>query len=634
MKEVKQEFQEILSLYQSSRSFCQPWHDQIQRWRRYYKFKHYTKKPQPGESRFSDPTFTNVVDLAVGILLANDVEWKVSSYNPSMVNQKLSSRIEKFLAGVIDIASEREEEHLYYTSFLNFVRDGAAVLYTVWDTGLADEYRGTFQIPDPDSETVITYTGYSLPPIRVQTINPLKMFVLPGGPYRWLYMFRVEEMSVHDVERLFDTTLEQFSHLTPEMKIRQMGELVDIWRYVERDEPVMETVVSFNEEGEYVEEEVPTGETKKVKVFQNGLMFSGVPVWDMVDMDGVTNFPYTIGFFKPVDKDQPEDWGHNIMSPMETSVLELERAVNRRDMQIKRYTGLPLQIRTMAGRKVTVDAAFGNTVEMATDESLEFPKWWGNPPDVNQHIEYLRSRVQQSGFADVMFGAGMGEGTGYALSQLSDQNRIRLAQPRVHLEMLWSQVGRKIIELAVSYARGEVLRVYGVLRGKDFLEQLIMDDFDDFLVKAKIKPEFPNDQTRNHAMATQVRGVLPNTYIMEKYLDIDQPDDMMDLLMQEQIMQHPAMLQYMLMSTFEELARSGDEAAKAVLDQMKQQQGVPGQPGRPEEPPNPEQAMGGMPSSTGELSQQEQGGAPPGQSAMDTIRKLLSRSPKMTGGME
>lgn len=632
-KQISNDMTEVLTLYHESKISCSGWHENIKRWRRYYDFEHYTKKPLPGEERFSDPTFTNVVDLAVGILLANEVEWKVSSWNPSLVNQKMASRIEKMISGVIDIAGEREEDHLYYSSFLHFVRDGAAVIYTTWDTTLAEEYKGRFPIPDQQMMDVVEYEGYSKPPIRVEIIDPLKLFMLPGGPHRWLYMFRTEEMSVYNVEKLFGVTIDRFNYMTMQQKMQSMNDLVDIWRYVEKEEPIVETVETIDPEtGQIIVEEMDTGETQKIKMFQNGLMYAGIPIWDMEDMPGIKSFPYTVGFFKPVDRNDSTKWGHNIMAPMETSVLKLEKAVNRRDRQITRYTGLPLQIKTMQGRKVMVDAAFGNTIEMAPDESLEFPKWWGNPPDVDRHIEYLRSRVQQSGFADVMFGAGMGEGTGYALSQLSDQNRIRLAQPRVHLEMFWSRVGRKIVELATTYAEGEVMRVYGVRKGKDFMEQIIMENMEDFLIKAKIKPEFPNDKTRNHAMATQVRGQLPDTYIMEKYLDVDQPDDLMDLRMQEQAMQHPKMIQYSIMSTMKELADSGDEAAKVILQEMQMEvQAKQAQAQTAQKAPNPEQPMGGMPSSTGEPTQQEQGAQPPGQGVLDTLRKLMGSRPTMSG---
>jgi hypothetical protein len=220
-----------------------------------------------------------------------------------------------------------------------------------------------------------------------------------------------------------------------------------------------------------------------------------------------------------------------------------------------------------------------------------FPRWPGNPPDVSQHIEFLRGRVQQSGFTDIAFGAGPSQISGYALSQMSDQNRIRLEQPVKHLENLWSRWAKKVLSLTKAFGEGQVVRVFGRMRGEEFMEQVVGNDMDQYRVRAYIKPEFPNERTRNHAMASQVRGILSESTIMERYLDIDQPDDERRLRIQEMAQTHPVMVQMAVTNALMEMAMEGDPAAMMTLKQL-QEGNLPGQPGRPSEPNAPEQMVG------------------------------------------
>lgn len=580
---------EVLFHYRRAKNFCKPWHENIRRWRALYDFQHYTKRAKVGEERYDDPTYTNVVDLAVGILLSNDMEWKAMSWSPSVPGQRDTSHVEKYLAGTVEVNGEREEAHLIYQAILNFVRDGAAILYSPWDPVLADMYKTTMQIPDPD-QGAVDMAGWEETPIRLQVIDPLKIFVLPGGPRRWSWLFRVEQMSVHDVEQTFDVKLNKYSHLTDTMKMEHKGELVDGWNVllgkkaeVQQKEGIMGGIMEMIGQVDIKQ--------KTTMIVQRVLMYEGIEVWPLKEMEGYDDIPYTLDFFKPVDRDKPKDWGHNIMRPLESSVKTLEKAINRRSRQLAVYSGLPIISKTLPGREVFIDPAVGNHVKLHPDEDLVFPRWPGNPPDVSQHIEFIRGRVQQSGFTDIAFGAGPSQISGYALSQMSDQNRIRLEQPVKHLENLWSRWAKKVLSLTKFFGEGQVVRVFGRMRGQEFIEQVVGNDMDEYRVRAYIKPEFPNERVRNHAMANQVRGVLSESTIMERYLDIDQPDDERRLRIQEMAQTHPVMVQMAVTNALMEMATEGDPAAILTLQQL-QEGNLPGQPGRPSEPQANEQMQG------------------------------------------
>jgi hypothetical protein len=341
-------------------------------------------------------------------------------------------------------------------------------------------------------------------------------------------------------------------------------------------------------------------------------------------MYGYKDLPYTLQFFKPTDKD-PGHW-HSIIKPLESSVALLERTFNRRAHQIDVFTSLPIVSKTQPGRAVRIDPGLYNHVNITPDESIEFPTWQGNPPDINFHIEFLRSRIQQSGFSDVMFGSGASQVAGYALSQLGDQNRIRLEQPVSHLELLLTHWAKKALSLLGEFAQGAYICVYGQHKGKDYLEYVEVDDLSKYAVRAEIIPEFPNEETRKTAMATQVKGTLSDYTIMERYLGIEQPDDEEERKVIEAALRHPLMMQYSLMKQLKELADEGDEVAAKVIVQMEQGM-IPGaQPGRPKDPREPEQLTGTQ-SPTGQPVPQALGQSPD----RPEVEQLANAAPNMEG---
>lgn len=588
-----------------ARNYTRPLHENIAKWRSLYDFRHYKGQALPYEERYADPTPTNIVDLATGIILANDIEWKARGWSPDMAELEGSSAIEKFLAGALYVNSEREGYYIPYEVILNAVRDGAAVIYSVWDPVIAKE--GSRPAVDPESgEPILIHDEL---PLRTQAIDPLQITVFPGGPKRWSHVNREWEMSVHDVESTWGVKLSKWKHL---MELNRMQQNVKVWDF-------------------WQIKKVPGG----VEV-ENALMADGDIIIPLHVMDGYEDIPYSVGYFKPITR-TPDGW-HSILRPIETTIEHLEQTVNRRARQINLHSSLPLVAKTLPERSITLDAALGKVVELDPSESLEFPSWSGNPPDVETHISFLRSRLQQAGFSDVMFGSGTSQVSGYALSQLGDQSRIRLEQPIKHLEMLWSTWARKVLRLARAFTvPGTVLRMYGQLHGQDFVEQVQMGELEDYMVKAVIKPEYPNERVRNHAMAAQVSSILSETTIMEEYLDIDQPDDERKKRLRDMAINHPLMQQFAITRYLLQAAQSTDEitatAATVALQQMQgpQQQGPPqGMPmqGPPQGMPN---ALG-MPSAEGGETPQAMGGQPPGQSIMDIMQQMTNAAPGMVSG--
>ncbi len=621
---TNEDVQDIIQKISRAKEFSKGWHINIDRWRKLYDMEHYSNRPRKGEVQYNDPTYTNTVDLAVGIMLGNDLHWHAFGLNPSHKEEHETGIVEKLMTSILAANDEREETHQLYELFTNSVRDGGGVIYSVFDPVIAKTSLTTINSVDPENPNGVTeIDAFTENPIRAQVIDPAKFYLLPGGPRRWLMAGRIEKMSVQDVEILFDVKLERYAGYSALQKLETQGEFTDMWDWVR----VPASSVTDSEGN--------VTHLPERMVVRNTILFDNEPIKGPRIMQGYEDLPYTVQFYKPTSRTDSSRW-YGILAPLESTISQLERSVNRRARQIDIFTALPIVSKTQPGRPVSVDAAVFSHVQLQPDESIEFPQWPGNAPDVQIHIDFLRSRIQQSGFSDVMFGSGSNQIAGYAVSQLGDQNRIRLEQPIKHLELLLSQWAKKVLSMLSKFASGTKICIYGQHRGHDFVEYVDVETIKDYSVRAEIVPNYPNEQTRKVAMASQVKGTLSDYTIMQDYLGIEQPEDEEDRKLIETVSRDPAVIKYTIMKELKqralprELGGEGDDIAAMVLQSLQSGTMADGQPGRPKDPNSPA-GFSGMPSATGELTPQEQGQQPFGQSASDQMNNMANSAPGMDG---
>ena len=128
-------------------------------------------------------------------------------------------------------------------------------------------------------------------------------------------------------------------------------------------------------------------------------------------------------------------------------------------------------------------------------------------------------------------------------------------------------------------------------------------------------------------MATQTKDTLSSETRMERYLDVQQPDQEVRKVLREQAEQHPAMVEFQMMAEFERLAAQGNKAAQQMLAKMQAEGSSPDKPGPNPQLPKPEQ-FGGLPTNKpGEVTQQEAGLAPPGQEPLQEQDRLREGVP-------
>lgn len=626
----QEELSIILDRLRVAKDKTKEWHNEINRWRNLYNLLHYRHRPKKNESQYPDPTPTNVVDTTVNILGSHPIEFRATGWKPSPQEEKDTSRVEKFLIGALDLASEREESLIPYNAHLNFARDGAAVIRTVWDRELADEVQAVIEVPNPEArpeDGVMQQARiFTELPLKTEVIDPLEVYLIPGGKKRWLHVFRETKMSIYDAETIYNFRDPDSIYMTESAKMEAKQNLVDYWSLRSTEIPLTDDL------GQPVVDGFGGVMTRKGTVVVNAIIFNNkfIPGYELRVMSGYEDIPYTIQFFKPVNPKEPKNWGHSVIRPLEPSVSLIEKNVNRIQRQIDTFSSLPMMVKSLPGRDVQVDAGFGRSVNMSTEEDIGFPLWPGNPPDVYQQIEYLRSRLQQSGFSDVLFGLG-GEGAGYALSQMADTNKIRLTEPMRHIELFWSTWARKILRLVRNFAGGSLIRIGGTMKGEGFAEQFWGREIADYRVTAHLKGDFPNQRVQNAAMATQAKGTLSEYTIMERFWDIEQPDDEWERKIMEIAQRSPVMIQYGVLSVLMKRAMAGDTAAQMAIEMMQQQPGR-GRPPAEGGEPAPEQ-LTGTAGPTGQQPPQAAGGVPPGQSDLEQAQRAATAAPTMQGGI-
>ena len=64
---------DLIEKYHRCRANCDKWHKRMEEHEKFYDLEHYSSGALPGERRITLTKATNVVDLAVGILPANEL---------------------------------------------------------------------------------------------------------------------------------------------------------------------------------------------------------------------------------------------------------------------------------------------------------------------------------------------------------------------------------------------------------------------------------------------------------------------------------------------------------------------------------------------------------------------------------
>lgn len=495
----------------------------IKRHRALYEMRHYeidlsstgsstAQRPRKiNEYSYQSNKPTNVIDLTVGMLAANELKYTAYTYNESEPSNKKAGRIEKLLASIITMNGLEQEVDIPHDIIHNSAIDGGVGVRTVWVAkGL--EIKSPEVPPEPTGLAALTAkvkgfmgktpaTGPQIIggcPIKIHVIPLENMIYLPGGDKgRWALIGFKTERAIGDIQGDFNTYRPEVVDAVARATIKVW--FYDIW-YWDTDETGKDRVCNAVYAGNECLRNEPTE---------------------------YPDLPYSVAFFRPNSGKKPSTLGMGELFSLEDDVRYLEDRMSHTLRMFDLWDNLPLVAKTRDGRQIQVDAVFGNTVNLTTEETLGFLQPTGNGPDHDKMIGLLQEAIQEGSYPPISYGVGNARSAGYAISMLSEQARIRLTQPIRQINLLYTLVFRKALALYRLYAPDKAIEAFGMYRGKRFvMNDLTGADTAGFHVDVQIVPNFPQDKQRNVALGNQIKALhgLSDRTIMEDYYGITDPD--------------------------------------------------------------------------------------------------------------
>jgi len=522
--------QEIKGKFFERRHFYEKRNAMFEKMEKLYFLEHWDTPRRPSEQRITLSTPQNIIDIASGILAAQNI--KISVYNlEDEAQRNLAEQIEKFFMGVLYINSERQETDILYDAFWYMLVKGWVCFRAYWEPLL--ERR------DPEDELPEAWPEC---PLVLQVIDPANVYPMPSGaPLRkWQWIIYHQRRTILDIEDEFGP-LEEYDHVSLKQKAKTELDFIDYWEF--RGNEVWNTIIAGKE-----------------------------LLRPPTHMPGYTDLPYTINFCKPTGSPKGEWTGLSFLAALENPLREMEKLLSMQARALKVYAALPIMHK--GSTPIEVDADIGEVVELGPEDEVGFPTWPGSPPDMAIQLTIFHDEMQEAGFPKAVYGQGPGSVSGYALSQLSEGGRIRLGIPRKQMELCLSVLFRKMCDLCANFSPDTLIPVYGEVKGKPYAIQMLGRDLEGQRIDVSISRVLPLDEARLATIGAQAKQlqVLSDRTIMERYYGVEQPEEELRQKMREMALRHPLM---MIPAFIDALQAEGSEwlpLAQEVFQQIIQRQ--------------------------------------------------------------
>lgn len=621
--------------WSSAQADFQKRNDRVAHYRRLYAGEHYYGD-RAVQSELNMPrnvlnTYVNTIDLAVGMLISNELDYQVISQAGDREAKRLASMQEQFFDGITYVNADDQEQNLRYWWTFRQVLDGGVGIKTYWDP---IRHRTLEQVGQTEKGDPIW--AFRKLPLRMEVLPIDQLYPQPGGQASpWRHLFYAEEKTIWEVERQHQIQIAEFAALLEQDKRTRTCTYLDYWREVEEvsQVEVCPDCLNATPPGRRVTQVLwvtlinpcekcgsqapPRNETQPHYAWENAILYNGKLIVVPRKMPGYDFYPYSVLACKPVDQKKREDWSHGLLEPIDEPVYGKERLLNYLDRQLLLDLARGVVTYTMDGRGVPVDQAFGKATHLKVGEDVGYPNALGTPEELKYKLAHLDNQIQEGSFPISMYGGGPSQVSGYAMSLMGDAGRIRLTQIVTSQEQGLTTVARKCAALTAYFARDAAIQIYGQRSRRMFQASITGDDMKGQRINVRLTPQYPNEEQRRVALATQLRGDLSEETRWEKYLSIQQPDQEKERKLAEMAENHPAMVHYQVMSLMAKWAAQNDQIAATTLAKMQQESLPTDKPGPDKAPPNAEQVPGQPTSTLGAVTPQEMGGRPPGQGGME-----------------
>jgi len=518
----------------------------------------------------------NVIDLATGILTSNPMSIRAYRIHDDKQDEADSTATEKLLKAVVYMNDERHETDIVNEVTFDQLLGGACIR-AVWDDD-AEYNEGTSELGTPSR-------SYDELPIEMDLIPLSNIWYQEGGDRgRFKWVIYHDTRTVEDIEDEWDIELQDYKNQTEKDKIEI--EYYDYWGWVQVEETEVPDFIHV----QIPEEVVPGLPKKRSWKIQNAILAGNEWVVEPKIVEGYDDIPFTVFPGRLTTSTKPEEHSLSILHPTEDAIKDLAKQLTHYRRIIEIFNAMPMIVEHPVGQEPPeIDLVYGKAVPVVEGTKIYFPQWPGTPPDVKNFMQATEELIQEGSFPQVSYGQAASSSSGYAVSLLSESGRTRLYQFQRSQERGWQTVFRKILHLVETFGRGVEIPVYGREGADPYMFSTTGDKVAGFRVDVQIKPRFPQDESRDVAMATQIKAqkLLSTNTIQQRYLNVDHPDDERERQLVEMALENPELMKMKMAEALQQWSGESIPMQPQTMQQNMAEQAMAGKRPQPMPPQAP-----------------------------------------------
>jgi len=488
------------------------WHGYIRENRNQYALRHYAS-PKNYDVTLSKPH--NIVTFAQAVLSASQLRMRAIGFSDSVDAMERASLFEKFALGLWHVNRVRQPGKDPAKWFRHrMLTDGCGAAYVFLD-------------PDhsPDS-----YLRPMWPecPVTIEAVDPTTLYVKPSNhPLRtYECVFAVSQVSLADLMHTYPDA-DWTAHASGLESARDyQSRILTLYHYTgyDNDANVIQTI------------------------FTDKLVLADEVLWPSSVYPGL---PWVIrscyeGDVTTAGNEEPQSLGlkerfQSILHPVNDAVKTVEMILTGDMRAHDMYANMPPFVKTRDGRKVEIDAEWGNVVELQQGDEFGWPQWPGNPPDSSRLAGMHLSDIQEASFSAAAMGYAGSSASGYHVALTTESSRMRLQLPGDNWASAVAEVANLAKHLLTWYYPRTAIQMYGEQPdGKGEMYAFAPWSAKGLVMTGAIELKLPGDDVRRTSIATQWKGIgIPDIQIYEDILGFDQPDEVWRRKMWEMGQTHP-----------------------------------------------------------------------------------------------
>lgn len=518
--------------------------------------QHYGGKDRKTAYEFSlNDGFTEVQN-ARGLIEGREISVFCHSLGPASAEEdKKKSEVERWMWGVVAANEDRQETNPLKDAILDALQYGWGAVLSYWDPAIAEASMQSY-----GEQMVMTDC-----PIVLQRLSPKTIYPEMGYHLgKWRSHLIIEKKSVAEAEEQFGVELPSYANQDHDKKISHEIECVHYfgWERVDDKWQVVEAAMAGKD------------------------LVKEPNVWV-----GYSSLPITIFFGIPTTNPEWEYMGLPVIFPLMGAIEAGDELVNAVFMQVRRATNLPLIQTKKRGGGAEVPPQFEEglfkVITVEEGENIGFPVWPGNPPDVNQLSDFIRSQRIEGSISPLPQTASA---SGIATQRRWEQSLTKILPIQNSIERSLRGVFRKAQELTISFAPDT--DIYLVSRYPKISEMASVNgaELAQYSIDVRLAGDLPMDLARKMSLALQIAALGPRAPVsaywqLENLWNVEQPEEEQGRKDQEELRRNSLTI---ALAAFNQMVAQGMQQDQA----MQMIQGVMGQKtrqsqeGKLEEPPS------------------------------------------------